>query len=486
MAGFQSNRYYNDPQLGQAFSNLAGLFAPPTAQDTAAYATAQARQAEASRLAKLFEAAGGDFDKMGAAAGAWTPSQGYYAVDQGNAVARRGQDVAAGTAARGQDITAGTARYAADLSAETARQNAEIDARTSVVTGAFGPLNEGQVRPAIPGSIAGLFGLPDMPQAAGAPKPPSMDQAQAGVFLGMPPEQQRAITFGDTPIEQVLDPAGQPTNVMRTDAIGQTPYVNKGATAAPDLYSYVTADGAEGSALLMPDGALVDASTRQPLPQGTRTYKLQGGDKAAMTGATTSNVTQGNAIVAEANYGLQRAAEFRTLLQQNPGSAGLTGMLRGFGQDVVAAVDEAQAAYGGNGTIGSVDELRRYAEAIGASGKYDPALAQVAAYALEMAYLQAKMQDPGGEVNVREMERLLDVYDGGIAGNQKVLANLDVLDQQLQQRIAMANQLRGTDGAPAPAPGAGDIPTVATPAEAAALPSGTTFRDPNGVVRRVP
>ena len=44
----RANRY-NDPALGAAFENIASLFAPPSAQDTAAYATAAAKKQDAER-----------------------------------------------------------------------------------------------------------------------------------------------------------------------------------------------------------------------------------------------------------------------------------------------------------------------------------------------------------------------------------------------------------------------------------------------------
>ena len=98
-----SNRAYNDPALGQAFSNLAQLFAPPSGSDLAGYATAKAKKEEAARLAELFNYAKDPnvqqavFDRLGQATGQWTPSTGYYGVDTTAATARRGQDIGAAT-----------------------------------------------------------------------------------------------------------------------------------------------------------------------------------------------------------------------------------------------------------------------------------------------------------------------------------------------------------------------------------------------------
>lgn len=93
----RANRY-NDPALGAAFENIASLFAPPSAQDTAAYASAAAKKAEAERLAWLFANPNDPLaDRKATMAGVYAPTQSYYAVDQGNAVTMRGQDVTAAT-----------------------------------------------------------------------------------------------------------------------------------------------------------------------------------------------------------------------------------------------------------------------------------------------------------------------------------------------------------------------------------------------------
>ena len=103
MAGIQNNRYFNDPAIGQAFSNLAGLFGPPSGSDLAGYAAASAKKEEAARLAELFNTAKDPnvqqavFDRLGQATGQWTPSTGYYGVDSTAATARRGQDIGAST-----------------------------------------------------------------------------------------------------------------------------------------------------------------------------------------------------------------------------------------------------------------------------------------------------------------------------------------------------------------------------------------------------
>lgn len=310
-------------------------------------------------------------------------------------------------------------------------------------------LEHGEVTPGLPPEVAEALDIPAFPAQSGAdlgaPAPlPSEDQVEAQLLLEAieqdlyGPEAVANSRNSDVNVETVVTPDG-PRITTRADAIGQEPHFNKGAQAAPELESYRTPDGQSGTAEFdVEQRRWVDTQTRKVLPEGTVTGKIS--DTSEGFGATTSNVTRGNQVVAEAQYGLERVDAFRTLLEENPGIMGIPGKIRGFAQDLVAAADEFGAAYG---TIDSVEEAREFAARVGASGNYDPALAQAAAYALEMAYLQVKMQDPGGEVSVRELERQLGSFDGGIAGNPKVLAVLDALEPQLRDRMAYGAQLRG-------------------------------------------
>jgi hypothetical protein len=441
---------YNDPALGAAFDNIASIFAPPSAQDMAGLATARAKKEEADRMAWLFANPNDPLaDRKATMAGVYAPTSSYYAVDQNTATTQRGQDV----------------------TARTAIQNNAADNQRSFAETMYGQaLAPGEVMREVPSAVAGMFGMGQIPSAAGAPKPLSEAEVKGQERLEL---RQSGMLTNDMLLEgvlgeqtpvKVLGPDGQPLYSTPGQAVrnGAQAYSDPGSKAAMEIFSYETPEGIKGSAVFNPtDGVLTDEATGVRLPPGTRTMKLQGEDAAKMGGATTANMTMANMTLAEADYGLSRVEEFEKLLNANPGILGVTGMVRGFAQDVVAAAAEAGAAYGGDGTLRSVEDVRQLAGAVGASGAYDPALAQAAAYALEMAYLQAKMQDPSGEVNVRELERLLSVYDGGLAGNPKVLANLSLLREQLGARKQFASALGGGQGA-APAPAAPAAPAPAT------------------------
>lgn len=89
------DRQYNDPQMGAVFNGIARMFAPMKGQEVYAYAKARSEAADAARLAELYDMAKSPafdrsmFDRVGTAAGRWTPNQSFYSVDQGNATTLR-------------------------------------------------------------------------------------------------------------------------------------------------------------------------------------------------------------------------------------------------------------------------------------------------------------------------------------------------------------------------------------------------------------
>lgn len=425
-----AGRYFNSPQFSQAASNLAGAFAPPSAQDAYAGAKAQATRAQEARVAQLFETAGSDFDRMGVAAGVYTPSQSYYSVDQGNAVKR--DDFAS----RDRTSIANNT-----LDNETNIRGQNVDLVEAYATGALGA---NQAVPGVPAEVAAALGLPVLPPVNGldigaVPDPMSETEVKGA-------ERQRLSNSGMLTDEMLLDnimsdvdtintvdpETGQPVVTTRGAAIGQEPYINAGAEAKPTLETYRTPDGRTGTAVF-DGGQWVDTQSGAVLPQGTVTGKIQ--DTAAGLGATTANQTKGNDVAAEMEYGLTQVAAFKQLLAQNPGIMGASGRIQGFAQDFGQAAREFTAQFGSDGVIGSLAEAQRIADGVAGAQGYDPAFAQAAAYAISMAYFDAKTSDPGGEVNVRELERLIGVYDGGVMGNNaQVGASLDVLESRIRAR----------------------------------------------------
>jgi hypothetical protein len=139
MPTVKSSGYFNNPAFAQAASNLSSLFEPPSGTDAAGWANANAKRQEAQRLQDFFEyQTGPDYDRetadrMGVGAGAFTPNQSFYSVDQGNATSR--------------------ANNAADN--ERALEVGQIGALADL----YKPVSEDAMRPEIPEDIAGRLGV---------------------------------------------------------------------------------------------------------------------------------------------------------------------------------------------------------------------------------------------------------------------------------------------------------------------------------------
>lgn len=437
-----TNRVYNDPALGAAFSNLASAFMPPGGGDLAGYASAAATREEAARLADLFRYAQGpefnqsQFDRMGQATGQWTPSTGYYGVDTAAATARRGQDVSAQNALDVARVNndATMARQMAEPLLVGAGETAYLPGQTAAATG-LAPTLPGMFTLA-PGERAVLPGG----QAVDGPAKPMTDTEVKGAILGgLPAADQRNAVIGDVPVETIMGANG-PMIVARPDAIGQTP----APTGQVETQNYQTPDGRTGTAAFV-NGRWVDTQSGAPLPEKSITYNssLQGGQKETGIAPTTANTTDFNKQIAEADYALQRIDAFEKHLTANPGVLGIAGTVQGFVQDAQQGVSELVGLYGENKVVQDISDI---AAMVGETAKvqgWNPAIAQARLMALEMAYMEIKSQDPSGEVNVRELERVLPLFNGGIAGNQPVLDALKVTRQRWVDRQAAASAALG-------------------------------------------
>lgn len=256
-------RQWNDPALGAGFENLAAAFAPPSGSDMAGYATAGAKKAEADRLAWLFQ---NSSDPTASARSALTGVQGYGQTPAGFAAAdatqRYGYDTSAASAANVADINnAGAlARQYAEPVLVNENQTAVLPNQTQAATGL--PAMFGGVVSAAPGETVQVPG-----QAAPMHGAPTMDTFKAAIMGGLPEPIQQAVASGMTGIEQIIMGDGSVQNQTALGAVGQTPYQKPEGV---DVKNYITPDGRTGSAIVEPTGAIKDASTGEPLPQGTR------------------------------------------------------------------------------------------------------------------------------------------------------------------------------------------------------------------------
>lgn len=411
----------------------------------------QASMNEDARRAELFRRAQelGDDEMMAISSDLYDPSNGFSAIRTEAETARRGQDISSADSRYGDDLTYGAAVRGQDVSAATAQRGQDIGSADS----RYGYDLASQDR---------RYGTDVDRQTRLDTDRQTTDELRAAILSGMGPDAQQDFAMSDVELAQVVGADGvTPEYVNRPDAVGRQPFVNQGGQSGREVFAYQTPDGRRGTAVFNPnDGSLQDAATRETLPAGTTTAKIEGGDANSALGATDRNVGDANEIVANAEYGLARAAAFRQHLQANPGVLGVPGRIRGMAQDLGQAFIEMGAAYG-DGTIKSLEDVQAAASRLAGGGGYDPAIAQAMAFALEMAYLDAKAQDPSGEVNVRELERNLAVYDGGIAGNEKVLATLDNLESRYSDQLSIqAPRLRNPQGAQTAQAPAGPQPGV--------------------------
>lgn len=445
------NRYFNNPGIAQAAANLSSLFSPVGAEggaEAAAFATADARRAEMNNLGRLFDYAQDPsldqtrFDRMGQAVGRWNPSQGYYAVDQSNLTSR--------------------ANNAADN--QRALQTNVLDNQRQAVTSLFDTVGQGEIRPAVPEELMGVLGLPGIDQVMGAPKPLTESEVNGARIQSLPPELQDAIAFGSTPVENIVTPEG-PRVQTRLGAIGQEPVINKGAEASAKLLNYQTPDGRSGSALFDPGSqTLVDATTRQPLPQGTRTYtgQLSGGQDETglgLTGATQSRIQQ---QLLSTDQTLDTAMTLRDLVSSSPSSQGLVGSLRGTAQDIVQTGGDLGQFFGG--AIEEANQAVRNGmlDAGVAAQNFDPNIPAIQMMTNLLAWQYAKSLS-GDRVSNEQLAQARAAIGGeGIFANRaNTLTRLDQLIQSMErqranlQPMAPGVGLGGQAGAaPAPAGGA--------------------------------
>lgn len=455
------NRYYNDPALGQAFSNLASAFGPPSGGDLAGYATAKAKREEASRLAQLFEYASDPnydqsvADRMGVLGGLYAPNQSFYSVNLGDATTRRGQDV-----------TASTAR--ANNAADNARalEVARGANTTSITNTLLGPVAEGATR-FVPPSIADMYGLPatqsgnisaapgerittpDNRTIEGAPKPLTDAEMKAQILSGLPENEQRAAALSGVDVENVVGEGGIPEIVFRSDAAGRRPYFNKGAEAKPQNAVALMPDGkTRVPAVQDPDGRWVHAQTGQTLPDGIQIFDLP---KATGTAAdvglapTTANETSANNQEAEVTRTLGLLDIYETALDNNPGALGLAGLVRGTAQNAVATATDLARAFGGTApqVQQMADELRTGLQGV-APQLFDPSIPEIAFLQGTLAYSLARTENPSGEVSRQAYERALERVKGGgaLANTQSAKAAVGALRKVVGSQLDAIRTLR--------------------------------------------
>lgn len=454
MAGIVGNKYFNDPALGQAFSNIAQMFAPPSGADLAGYAAAGAKKAEAARLADLFNYAqntdGFDqstFDRMGQATGQWNPSNGYYGVNVGAATSRANNSADNARAleqTRMQEAGALSRLYAQPV---TVSQGATVylPDQTQAATGLSGVLS---------GNIATNPGeqvlTPDGRLVVGQPKPLTKPEVEGDILRRLPTTDQNAAVLGDIPVETVIMD-GTPTIVRRNDAVGKQPAPPM-STAAPETQNYQTPGGQRGTAVFdQTSKTWKDTASGEPIPQGSITFNssLQGGATETGLGPTTANSTAANNQDAQITQALNTLDVYEQLIRNNPGALGIVGLIRGTAQNTVAAANDLASSFGKTApqVAEAAADIREGLSQV-APEVFDRSIPEANFLQATLAYAIARTENPSGEVSRQAYDRALERISGGWLGNsQETLANIGAYRNVLRQQLSGVDALRDPSSA---------------------------------------
>lgn len=408
---------YNDPSIGQAFESIASLFAPIPGADLAGYAAADANrqkalaQAQQTGLIDMFATGTGPIDdRIGIAAGLYTPNQSWGAVNMADQTQRRGQDIESGDrryssdqSLRGTmysaDQSAGAARFGHQLSYDASTQNNMRDNERALAT------NSADNRRALQTS--------------------ALDELLNPLDPG---QQTRAI---DTDMWSALGLADMPA----------TPEYHNNRVSGSDLKmtNYITPGGVKGTARQTAAG-LIDAQTGAVLPQGTQMFSTaaQGSADDVGLGRTTQGRVEQQML--ELGAAIGTAQSLRQMIADNGASQGMVGYIRGTGQNLIQSGTEL-----GNLLGGTVSEVAQAAQA-GlidgglASEMFDPALPAIDMLGNMLAFQYAKAMTGERLSNemLRTARRSLGL-DRPLSNQADSMVRLDTAIQQLEQQQRFLN-----------------------------------------------
>ncbi|OLP60334.1 hypothetical protein BJF93_15365 [Xaviernesmea oryzae] len=511
MPAIQSNRYYNDPALGAAFSNLAAAFAPPSGSDLAGYAAARKGNLQAEALQKAMgvygdpNASSDVRDAAGVLAGLFTPTQGFGARNMESADRRYGTDVVARTS---------LANNAADNAREL--EQTRLNNTKDITTSMLAPVAEGATR-FVPGSIARMYGAsetqvgavkagqgdmvvtPDGRTIMGAPKPPTQEQVLGAITGRLPDADQRAIAMRDVKPENIIGPDGKPKIVSSTAAIdaGAQPYIKPTndqmsplarliqerdalpegdpRRAAYDQNIAALGRGQQQSAYDRANDEDLSKLNTSTFENAKNAYAERGLYKTVLAAVDNPTVDQGT--LANAQLGLRKALN---AFGVNMGNTAPAELLNALGGQIALKLRNQDGA---NMPGAMSDADREFLKTMSVSLQNSPQANRL----LAQYYLAAQQR----AIDLNELRTTYIQQHGRIdEGFRTVMSDyLGTADPTAQLR----SQLAGS-AAPAPAPAARPRQSttasqpvrVSSPVEAAKLPSGTSIILPDGSMGRVP
>ena len=531
MSSIRSSKFYNNPQIGAAFDNIASMFAPPSAQETYAYAKARAEREDAARKQQVYDYANDPnydssvADRKAAAAGVYLPTQSWYAVDQGNATTRRGQDLESGDRRYATDQGVISKMYTDDRAYASSTENNARDNATKIKDREMqeaGALQRFYASPVVakqgervflPGQTAAATGLAG--QLDGPEMSLTESQQLAQIIANMPTERQTQIVDNkfaptetqvqgralqqrfdnnditpqmqvekyqgqETPVE-VIGPDGKPVYMSpgAAVALGAQPYKAPTAASKPELQNWIGPNGSGGGTAVYDavSGQWQDTTTRQPLPAGSRTYtgQLQGGADATGLGPTTSNATEATRLESSLDQAQTLVGGIRSILSQNKNVAGVPGRLKGVVQSLTSSAQQVASVYAAEAPEAalSIDEARNLIEKkLGASMRgYDPDIVRVQSMLYDLAYARAQMANPSGEVSRQGFERALESLGQGVLSSQTDLETaLDAFERDtIGAGRVKVDTLRGRRPGAAPSAASSPVAATAAPGGAARL-----------------
>lgn len=447
------NSYYNDPSIGEAFNNLAGMFKVPSGTDLYGYAHAAATRAKEARLSDMFKVVTDPntpretIDRYGIGAGAFNPNQSFYSVDQSNATSR--------------------ANNAADNT--RAIDVARINEGGQLDRAMIAPVAAGATR-FLPPTIAEMYSVPQQQVGNIELKPNeitvtadnrrlegkdirSTDQVRAGWMQNaalngdLTQNAINAIVMKDVPLEVIRNADGTVQNVFRPDAAGKVPVLNEEKAGKAQLANYKKpGGGGEGTARFDQNtNAWHDTQTNERLPAGTITYGANvQGKKDDVLSATTSNQSDATKRAAEVTRTLDTLDLYEGLIRNNPGVVGLPGLIRGTAQNAAATAADLAKAFGK-----SVPRLEEATKEIRSGLQnvapefFNPAIPEASFYQGALAYALARTENPSGEVSRQAFDRALERMRGGVLSNpDQILATIGAHRKLLQAEQGAIGTLR--------------------------------------------
>lgn len=442
------NSYFNSPVLKQGFSNLAQIFAPPSAAETLAYEKAGALGDQRDRQREAFEAGAEMFDPRfyrlwqsdpEAAIRAF-PKIGTFLAAQD--VRESGGDVASldplvygtfgdyGNTVAGEEAALANALEEERLrqAGQTQRQLLEPITANENQTVILPP--ETAEATGLPGTLRGNINLapgertytPDGRLFEGTPELPSETEVLGAILQDLSPEEQRARALQGVNVEEVVGTRG-PEIVFRPDAVGREPFIEPGSPGT--IYMYRTRDGREGRTT---DG-LHDMVTGDRIPPDAQISRLQ--DTSETFGSSEISGARENILARRVGVeSMIRQANALDEMLSGADAGAAIGILGRGAQIINGLAAQIQAALQLAG-VEAPETLRDAGEYQGTFRKLGIDNAKIQSALVDLAYATAQSREPG-RLTEADIDRALRTIGGNL---QDPIALRETLRSAVQRAI---------------------------------------------------